>query len=429
MSHAAGTCPGWHSGIYTADQCRPCWRSENPATRTDRPAVVTGAELLGVPVGIGVRVATIRGEASRIPLECVHLGDIIKRCSRGDTHRCNFDGHNWQQCTPSPNIPDALTRSCINCPNRDAGLEGDQLMAEIAGPEKERTDPRSWCQSPAVQTAHTLAYRRFLADLPAFQSDGAGRGYIVIGGGKYAAGVYLSIRMLREVGSDLPVQVWHRGQAEPVPACVRELPGVTVIDAEAHPARSSWRVLGGWQLKMIAGLWSGWREWIFSDADNYPVVDPAPLFDNSTGAVLWPDLEMNDGGCKWASYGVMPPTPNRGTNGGSAVFDAARCWRALWLAHWFDMHSEYYYKPEFGTGGYGDQDQVRAAFHITGTPYTLPAVRPENRGGIFLQKGLDGRVAFVHRIHDKPRPGGLTRHDAGIPRESDAHRIMGEYRD
>ena len=385
--------------------------------------------------------AAVESQAKPLRSPCIHLGKrrlppadplgVACHCPAREVWNCDIHG----ACTRGVKYPGVACCAPGQCNEYDAGNQDEsgadevaRALDRIAGPERPHDNHRTWCQSPAVQRAHTIAYRQFLDQLPPYPGDRAGRGYIVIGGGKYAAGVYLSIRMLREVGSDLPVQVWHRGEAEPVPARVRELPGVTVVDAEAHPARSTWRVLGGWQLKMIAGLWSGFRQWIFSDADNYAVANPEPLFDSPTGAVIWPDIASNDGGVKWASYGVERPAVDRGTNGGSAVFDAERCWRALWLAHWFDMHSEFYYKPEWGVGGYGDQDQVRAAFHITGAPYTLPNDRPRVRRGIFIQNGLDGQPVFVHRIHDKPNPRRFNRKDRGLPLEETAHRLLAEFR-
>lgn len=305
-----------------------------------------------------------------------------------------------------------------------------QVAEQIAGPEADRGDHEAWCRSPVVKQAHIDAMRSFINSQRDCDEPRDGRGVVLVGGGpKYEPGIYLHIRLLREFGCTLPVQVWHRGEDEPVSDVVRALGGVAIIDATTHPARSRWRVLAGWPLKMIAVLWSGWREVMFSDADNYPVSNPEVCFDhNPTGAVLSPDQSGCDINCKWHSFGIEPPTPNRGTNGGLEIFDVVKVWRALWLSHWFDMHREFYYQEQFGVGGYGEQDARRAAFVLTNTPYHLYAPRPLHfHDNVFVQAGPDSVTPmWVHRISDKPRHQPRKRL-ARLPMENRFRDIMREY--
>ena len=112
------------------------------------------------------------------------------------------------------------------------------------------------------------------------------------GGGSYEAGAYVACQMLRHVGWTHPIQVWHRGPGEPVSARVRRLPGVEVVDAEAHPARPGRRILGGWESKVFAILNSPFEEVLFLDADCYPIYDPDECFrpaHNPHGIVTWPE--------------------------------------------------------------------------------------------------------------------------------------------
>jgi hypothetical protein len=84
--------------------------------------------------------------------------------------------------------------------------------------------------------------------------------------------------MLRHVGWPHPIQVWHRGAAEPVSERLRRLPGVEVVDAEAHPARTGRRTMGGWESKSFAIVNCPFEEVLFLDADCYPLFDPDECF-------------------------------------------------------------------------------------------------------------------------------------------------------
>ena len=256
--------------------------------------------------------------------------------------------------------------------------------------------------------------RAFVNGLGPYPGGRTGRGVVYVGGGKYEAGIYCGVRMLRDLGCTLPVQVWHRGTHELVSVAVRDLPGVTVIDAETHPDRNKWRRLGGWELKMTAALNSGFREVIYADADAYFVADPTSLLD-ADRSVVFLDFDWNHGAVQWPAYGLEPPPDGPGWNGGMWMFDLSAVWDAVNLAHHFDMYSDYWY-----TKGYGDQDQLRAAFHWTGAAHRIYGP-PVEHPGIMVWPGPDGKPLAVHRIRGKPGPPGafsprIIYHDY-LPRE------------
>jgi len=337
---------------------------------------------------------------------------------------CSIHG----ECTP---IPCARVKAnCRGCGEYQSLPELEAMILDLQGPERDR--PTGWHQLPLVQEAHRELAVRHLNQLPEYPaSERAGRGVVLVGGGKYECGNYVHIRLLREFGCTLPIQVWHRLSVEPISCKIRNLPCVTVIDAESHPARSQWRVLGGWQLKAVAGLWSGFKEWIFSDADNYPVADPTCVFDNNpTGFVGVPDLASCDNSINWDSYGLTPDA-GPAINGGTYVIDLERCWKAINLAHHLDMHSEYYYKVEYRTGGFGEQDQIRAALRMAGIQPHFYAGRPGGNGSQFIQVGPDGKPLWVHRIHGKPNPPSVSkksmRYLAHLPMEKRVHELVNEW--
>jgi FkbM family methyltransferase len=272
----------------------------------------------------------------------------------------------------------------------------------------------------------------------------ADAGVVTAGGGRYDASLYVSLSMLRDTGCTLPVRLYHRGEEEPVSGAVRAIPGVETIDCT--PWRDSSRQWGGWQVKIATVMRSGFRRVLFLDADAYPVTDPTAWIDTvadpAPPVVIWPDGASGGGTGRYRpdSYGLDADAGRRvpAINGGHYIIDVPRAWRALWLHHHFDMHSDYYYAYKMGVGGYGDQDQMRAALTLTGTPFTRFAAAPLSLDrGVWIQAGPDGVTpGIAHRVRAKFGPVNghgqtafgtpIVRHNAA-PGEAAAHRHYAEW--
>lgn len=268
--------------------------------------------------------------------------------------------------------------------------------------------PEGWRFWPVTQRAHLLLAERFRAGMPAYpEGRFAGRGAVICGGGAYEASAYVACRMLRHVGWEHPIQVWHRGVGEPVSDRIRSLPGVEVVDTEAHPARRTRRLMGGWESKSLAILNSPFEEVLFLDADCYPIYNPDVCFEpenNPHGIVTWPDVPVVDAGIHWPTYGVAPDD-KPALNGGHYVLSKRRSWPVWQLAAHYDNHSEYYYwHTIYGVevGGFGDQEQVRAALQVLRAPQHRYTDRPlACAHESYLQAGPHGRPLFVHRSENK----------------------------
>ena len=298
--------------------------------------------------------------------------------------------------------------------------------------------PEGWRHWPVTGEAHRLLVERFLAKVPSYlEGQFSGRGAVICGGGRYEASAYVACRMLRHVGWQHPIQVWHRGGAEPVSDRIRMIPGVKVVDAESHPARNSRRIMGGWESKSFAILHCPFEEVLFLDADCYPIYDPDECFDprhNPFGIVTWPDTIVADDAVHWPSYG-LPADGKTGLNGGHYVFVKRRAWNVLQLASHYDNHSDYYYwRNVFGVeaGGFSDQEQVRVALHKLGIAYHRYTDRPlACAGGVYLQAGPNGRPLFVHRFQNKFALPGAFPHpvtwQAAQPMEATAWRFFTKW--
>ncbi|HEV3437821.1 MAG TPA: class I SAM-dependent methyltransferase [Gemmata sp.] len=300
--------------------------------------------------------------------------------------------------------------------------------------------PEGWRLWPVAREAHLLLTDRFLANVPPYPLGRfAGRGAVIPGGGAYEASAYVACSMLRHVGWDYPIQVWHRGVKEPVSDRIRRLPGVEVVDSESHPAWKTRRMQGGWESKLFAVINSPFEEVLMLDADCYPIYNPDECFEpqnNPHGIVTWPDTAPSDANPQWASYGV-PPDGQPGLSGGYYVLTKRIAWPVLQLAQHYDNHSDYYYCKTFGcagdVGGLGDQDQMRVAIHKLGFASHRYIERPlACSHGSLIHAGPSGRPLFVHRFSNKfglprrfPRPPEW--YPGNLPMEATAWRYFLEW--
>lgn len=279
---------------------------------------------------------------------------------------------------------------------------------------------------------------------PRWQSH---RGVVICGGGwKFFPSVYVTVRMLRHVGCELPVQVWYLGDlGECDPRMMQALEPYNVgwIDANAFSRDvGPWsRVLSGWEMKAFAACYCPYREVLSLDADCYPVYNPEQFLDHPTfrkvGAAFWPD---NDDGLKpgqWDRFGVARHR-EPGWESGQFAVDKKRQWAPLWLAYWMNQFSDYVYKHI-----YGDKDTFHLAWRKMRHPVCVPSRSPGWHKVAFLQKDFEGNTLFIHRVRDKfrwagvvdgkPVPDGyhteqwtLNTFVEGLPHEKEAHRFLEE---
>ena len=138
---------------------------------------------------------------------------------------------------------------------------------------------------------------------------GGGKGIVILAGGRYAGYAAISIDVLRQQGSDMPVEVWVKDESEEDLAWTEDLVqrGAVVrrlSDYARVGSTMDWIDPFKWfgkpvpwspyQLKAMVMLFSSFDEILFLDADCIPVQDPAFLLHSSAylehGAIFWPDL-------------------------------------------------------------------------------------------------------------------------------------------
>jgi len=227
-----------------------------------------------------------------------------------------------------------------------------------------------------------------------------GRGIITCGGGlKYIPGLWVLIRMLREVHNcQLPIQIWQLGDKETdfefeklcKPYGVEFVDALTLDAAKDHPR------LNGWELKSFAAINSPYKEILLIDADNVPAQNPEYLFESdefkSTGCIAWPDFgRLAESRSAWQISGnTYRSEPEWET--GQLMMDKQKCWRALCLADWFNRNSNFYFEH-----WHGDKESFHLAFNRTQTPYTMISKPIRGIEATMIQHDLKGNELFFHR--------------------------------
>jgi hypothetical protein len=270
----------------------------------------------------------------------------------------------------------------------------------------------------------------FLAGVPKYPRNFAGRGIVICGGGvTYFPAAWVCIRILRMLGCRLPIQLWHLGKEEFSPTMEKLVTPLDVecVDAsevrKAHPAR----ILNGWELKPYSIIHSRFEEVLLLDADNMPVRNPEYLFETAqfrdTGAVFWPDFPRPEPPKKvWNLCGIKYRR-ERNFESGQILVNKRKTWRALSLAMWYNENSDFFYRRI-----YGDKETFHLAFRKTGTPYSMPSRGMHGLPATMCHHDFQGRRIFQHRNNDLWNLLLCNRRIPGFRFEDEARTFLKELR-
>jgi len=255
-----------------------------------------------------------------------------------------------------------------------------------------------------------------------------GRGIVICGGGlKYFPCTWVCLNILRQVGCQLPVEVWYLGEKEMSRQMLELLSaqGAQCIDAEQVRERNPARILNGWELKPYALIHSRFEEVLLLDADNVPITDPEYLFDEpkyqQTGAVFWPDFgQLAPEEPIWeicrVNYREEPEFES-----GQIILNKGRCWKALQVTMHMNEYSDFYFSYILG-----DKETFHMAWRRLGQEYAMPAREIEHITGTMCQHDFDGDRIFQHRNMDKWKIGGTNQRIAGFALEEDCFSYLEE---
>ncbi|KAI4212447.1 MAG: hypothetical protein LQ351_004880 [Letrouitia transgressa] len=210
----------------------------------------------------------------------------------------------------------------------------------------------------------------------------SGKGIVTVAGGQYMPTAIVSIRMLRKTGSKLPVQVYLQSQKEYEPEiCESVLPALNAecFVIESYLPKKSPIKVTHYQLKVMAIIFSSFKEVLFLDSDCFALRDPAELLDSepykSKGLVTWPDYWINTEDPVFyeiAGLGDLPPgMPARSRESGQLLVNKDPHLPSLILAAYYNVFGPDYYYPIFSQGvdGMGDKETFLAGAVVLSLPH------------------------------------------------------------
>ena len=265
--------------------------------------------------------------------------------------------------------------------------------------------------------------RQTLEDLSVIAPPMSGRGIVICAGGKkYNTNAYALIRLLRDLGCSLPIQLWslEHEQDDLFDELIKpynvEPVNTSVVQLE-HPHDH----LHGWELKSYAIKWCPYQEVLLIDADCFPLRNPEVIFDEpafqETGVIFMPDVRKMPPNHKFWSLYQIPFVEEWEFESGAIFIDKARHWREVVIADYINQYGIRFFWKEANM--LGDKDSHRAAFHITNKPYSMspePVHHLDGSGSrVLVQHDMSGEHLWLHRnlvkftlVGDNPRLPGFV---------------------
>lgn len=286
---------------------------------------------------------------------------------------------------------------CHNCRLYHADPRFRWLWDGKHGPMPDARDGFIGRFNAAAQNAAGLAY-----------AGPAASGIVICGGGpRWEAGIEVTARMIRHVGCEWPIQVWHFGSRGEGPtdsfrAALAPL-GVEWVDAEQILPDAHFRpgTPGGWQLKPHAILHAPFARVLLLDADCYPVAPFEHLAAHPS--VFWPDIATAVGTMTPAHFAAvgLPFADDRNWETGQIFVDktAPQQMQSLTLACWLAL------QPNLREYSYGDCGAFQMGWRRAEAKHLMHSGRPEWRNTAFIHRDPTDRGGpmFVHRCRDKFR--------------------------
>ncbi len=317
----------------------------------------------------------------------------------GETYECRHAQH-----------ADTTLEHCNRCadylfPVMSSRMPVEEVLIHRRHPGA--VQPKGWWTWKNVHQAQRLLSQEFLDQLPAYPGDESECGIVVVGGGKYLPSAYVTCRVIRHLGCELPIELWHlEGEIAGAESAFDGL-NVAFRNADLIKARHPFRFLDenwwkGWQLKAYALLYSGFEKLLLLDADCYPLRNPEFLLECEVfrrhGAVFWPDIPSSR--ClltpKQVAVFGLPPFQDQAAESGQILMNRRASWRELSLAGHHNQQADFTYQILWG-----DKNTFPIAWKQLGQKYGR--LWPSSRSfleGIY-QFDERGQPLFLHRCTGK----------------------------
>lgn len=196
------------------------------------------------------------------------------------------------------------------------------------------------------------------------------QGVVMTAGGKYLPVVVVSIRMLRETGCKLPVEVFLATNEEwDAEICGQVFPRLNahcvVLENIFDPDHKYGELeIHKYQYKIMSIVFSSFEDVLFLDADCFPIYDPTRLLDSEpfkeTGLVIWPDFWYASESKSFfeVAQTAMPAINKRpASESGELLYSKRRHTNSLLLAMYYNFYGPDFYYPLQSQGAPGEGDK------------------------------------------------------------------------
>lgn len=254
-------------------------------------------------------------------------------------------------------------------------------------------------ETTVTRSTARMALQRYKTRIPGPQGTFEGAGIVTAAFGlEYFVSAWVCIRMLRQLGCKLPIELWHQDDADWSATLERLVRSMDVIPVNTHAVLQQFpaTVDHRFAIKPYCLVHSRFQEVLWLDADQVPVKNPAFLFETppyrETGAVFWPDFgRYGKEHALWGFTGVAYRDEPE-VQAGELLIDKARCWDPLRLSLWFNEHHRFFYRHMMG-----DKDTYRFAWHALERRFAMPSFPIRALTGTMCQHDFDGHRLFQHR--------------------------------
>lgn len=223
-------------------------------------------------------------------------------------------------------------------------------------------------QRGGLRNAHSSFVERILHKEYALPYAPRTRGIVTTAGGPLLPAALVSILMLRQTGSNLPVEVFLSDRHEWDPEiCDKILPGLNakcllLQDIFDYDKRDT--PLDRYQYKIVSIIFSSFEEVMFMDSDCFPVQNPDALFDSvpfkSSGLVLWPDFWFpSESPLFFEIAGIpVPPVHEKASiESGVLLYSKENHENSLLLAAYYNYYGPEFYYSLQSQGNFGEGDK------------------------------------------------------------------------
>jgi alpha 1,2-mannosyltransferase len=184
------------------------------------------------------------------------------------------------------------------------------------------------------------AHEKVIKALPNYP-DGAynGRGIVILAGGQYSEYASTALGMLRELNSSLSVEVWMANREEERAGWCTELAREGMACRFLSDYMSGSVMPSPFQWKIMAMIFSSFKDILFLDADNIPLMAPDFMFDTEGykeyGVTIWPDYWKHTGppwlpyiiGMTEAPSTILEDEKQKTAESGQVMWNKGRHWK------------------------------------------------------------------------------------------------------